>query len=365
MVINMADLMTGTYTYDMLEKKYGNFHIPLIRIKMNGTDLVSTMHLAIVEFRAMLSLDAAGMVVVKIGDCYDEKNHSFDQGVKNRFLLGSVMEVELGYLSSSTCVFKGFVAMISAEFTKLPMIVVTLMDVRRLMMLSGNRYVLHDVKNYSDAFNIIMGQYSKLCSPVVDATSDDLKKPVSQTQNDYMFVKNELIGKGRVDREFFVIGDKAYFRIPHKISQPAMNLRFGRELLALKNEEGYRDLKISVSGYDSEAQKTLWGEADVKSSRRQKKLISSTPVLTVADPAVDNQKMANAKAKAIAEKKEWNAMSGQAVTIGLPELVPGRFVKVSSLEADMADHKYYIRSVVHEIKGDRFHTIFEIGGWTQ
>lgn len=364
MVIDMADLMTGTYAYDMLEKKYGNFRVPLIRIKMNGTDLVSTLHLAIVEFRAMLSLDAAGMVVVKIGDCYDEEKHSFDPKIKNKFLTGSVMEVELGYLSSSTSIFKGFVAMVGAEFTKLPMIVVTLMDVRRLMMLSGNRYVLHDVKNYSDAFRMIMGGYSRLCSPVVDATGDDLQKPVSQTQNDYMFVRNELIGKGRADREFFVLGDKAYFRIPRKVSQPVMKMKFGRELLALKNEEGYRDLRIRVSGYDSAAQKTLWGTADVAGSRRQKKLISSTPVLTVADPAVDSQNMADAKAKVIAEKNEWNAMGGQAVTIGLPEIVPGRFAEVSSLEPDLADHKYYITSVVHEIRGERFRTVFEIGGWT-
>ncbi len=30
-----------------------------------------------------------------------------------------------------------------------------------------------------------MGNYSKLCSPVADATSDNLEKPLAQTTNDY------------------------------------------------------------------------------------------------------------------------------------------------------------------------------------
>lgn len=360
----MPDLMTETYTYNALAEKYGGFCVPLVKIKQNGTDLISTMKLSIVDIRVTLSLDAANMVVFKIGGIYDEEKHSFDGRVKSTFTLGSILEVELGYLSSSLNIFKGYVAMTGVEFCETPLLVITLMDVRRLMMVSGNRHMLHEVDNYSDAFKQVMEKYSKLCSLEIDATSDNLENPLSQVQNDYLFVTRELINNGKTDREFFVLGDKVYFRKPGKMKQPVMTLQYGRELLALKTDEEYQDLKIEVIGYDGKAQNVLQGSAAVAKNSSQKKIVAVTQTYTLADPFADTQKKADEKAEMIAGEKEWRARSGQGITIGLPELVPGRFVSVELLEKDYGDHKYYVRSVVHEIRNDRFQTIFEIGGWS-
>lgn len=356
-------MMTGTYTFRALASKYGNFCVPLVKIKRDGSDLVSELKLSIVNIRAALSIHAASMVLFKIGGLYDEASHSFDKKVKSYFTLGSIMEVEIGYLSYTCKIFKGFVAMLGAEFDQTPFLVVTLMDVRRLMMLSGSRYMLHEVVNYSDAFKTIMNKYSKLCSAEIDATDDSLEKPLSQTQNDYLFVTRELIKNGKADREFFVLGNKAYFRQPRKVKQPVMTLQYGRELLALKVDEEYQDLKVEVIGYDEQAQDAVRGSAAVKSNKNKKKLFSSTQIYTVADPSVNTKKKASAKAKMIAREKGQKARSGRGVTIGLPELVPGRFVKVEALEKDYGDHTYYIESVVHEINGEKFQTTFEIGGW--
>lgn len=359
----MPDLMTGTYTYEALAQKYGNFCVPLIKIKSNGVDLVTTLKISIAEIKATLSLDAASMVVFKINNIYSEKNHEFDSKVKSRFPLGSIMEVELGYQSSSLGIFKGFVAMLGAEFGKIPSLVVTLMDVRRLMMLCGNVHMLHDVKNYSDAFRAVMDKYSKLCSVEVDGTKDELTQPLSQTQNDYTFVTTELVKNGRAGREFFALGKKVYFRKPRKVGQPIMTLKFGRELLALKSNEEYQDLKIEVIGYKEEEQEVIEGNAEVGRNLRLKKLLAQTPSIVITDPCADTKKKAKEKAEWVAGENEWKRYSGQGMTIGLPELVPGRFVEVKALEKDYGDHKYYIKSVVHEIKGEDFKTIFEIGGW--
>lgn len=359
----MSDLMTGTYTFQTLASKYGNFCVPLIKIKMNGKDLVSNLKLSVVNIKVTLAMNAASMVLFKLGGLYDEESHSFDKEVKSYFTLGSIMEVELGYLSYTCNIFKGFVAMLGAEFDQTPLLVVTLMDVRRLMMLSGSQYMLHEVVNYSDAFKTIIQKYSKLCSPEIDATDDSLEEPLSQTQNDYLFVTRELIKNGKAEREFFVLGSKAYFREPRKVKQPVMTLQYGRELLALKIDEEYQDLEIEVIGYDGQAQEVVCGNAAVNGNKNQKKLFASTQVFTITDPAINTQKKASEKANIIAKEKEWKARSGRGVTIGLPELVPGRFVEVKSLEEDYGDHKYYMESVVHEISGESFRTTFEIGGW--
>ncbi len=358
----MADLMKAAYTFDALKNKYGDFHVPLIKIKANGSDLVAT--LSIVEMKAVLSLDDASMVVFKIGGLYDEESHSFDKKVKNKFKLGEIMEVELGYLSSSVNIFKGYVAKLGAEFGDNPVLVVTLMDVRRLMMVSGNTYELHEVVTYSDAVRKIIGKYSKLCRPEMDDTNDHLEQPLSQTQDDYSFVAGELVQGGKVNREFFVLADKAYFRKPRKSTTPVMTLKYGRELLKLEVHQEYQDIKVEVIGYDGKKQEVIVGNANVTADRKQKKIFSSTPTYTRVEPAVDTKKKADTQAEAIADAKKWSTGSGRGVTIGLPELVPGRFVSVEALEPDYGDHKYYIKKVVHEITEDKFYTNFEIGGWT-
>lgn len=359
----MPDLMQETYTYHALAKKYDNFCVPFIRIKQNGTDLFAAGKLSIVEMTVSLSLDAAGMVIFKIAGVYDERKHSFQNQVKNAFMLGNILEVELGYLHSSLSIFKGYVAMVGAEFCKTPLLVITLMDVRRLMMVSGNRHVLHEVINYSDAFIQVMEKYSKLCSLEVDATDDKLENPLSQVQNDYLFVSRELIKNGKTDREFFVLGNKAYFRKPGKMKQPIMTLQYGRELLAIKTDEEYQDLKIEVVGCDEKTQSVIRGSAEVAKNSKQKKIFAAPQTYTLADPFADTQKKADERAAIIARERVREARSGQGITIGLPELVPGRFVNVELLEEDYGNHKYYIRSVVHEIRDDNFQTVFEIGGW--
>jgi len=359
----MADLMTGTYTYDGLAKQYGDFSVPLIRIKVNGTELVSTMKLSILDLRMTLSLEAASMVVFRLGDIYDMASHSFDGDVKNKFALGSIVEVELGYQSSAQKIFKGFVAMLEAEYGKVPALAVTLMDARRLMMLSGRKQLLYDVKNYSDAVNKILGNYKKLCSAKIDATNDGLKKPVSQMQNDYLFITRDLIQSGKVDREFFILADKVYFRTPRKVTAPIMTIVYGRELYCLKVQAEFQDLKIEVSGYDPVKQKVLTGEKKIAKPPGQKNLLSETPVYTVSDPDADSQAKVKGRAEAIAAEKKWSACSAWGDTVGLPELVPGRYVEVKNLEKDLGNHKYYIKEVIHEINKDHFSTSFEAGGW--
>lgn len=359
----MADLMTGTYSFDTLKNKYGDFQIPLIKVLAKGCDLAADMKLSIVDMKVVLSLNHVGMAVLRIDGLYDAENHSFDKKVKQKFTLGEIMEIELGYLSASVNIFKGYVAMVGADFGDSQILVVTLMDVRRLMMVSGNTYAMHEVVNYSDVFRNIMGRYSKLCTPEIDDTDDHLEQPVSQTRNDYVFVTEDLIGAGKVNREFFVLADKVYFRKLRTSKQPVMTLEYGRELLTLRAWEEYQDIQAQVIGYDRNTQTVIEAKVPVSTDREQKKILSSTQSFIQVDPCADTQKKADIRAEATADKKRWQVCGGQGVTIGLPELVPGRFVRVESLEKDYGDHTYYITEVVHEITAEGFRTIFEIGGW--
>ncbi|NLV16016.1 MAG: hypothetical protein GXY50_02230 [Syntrophomonadaceae bacterium] len=359
----MSDLMTGSYTHKLLANKYGNFLVPTYKIKVNGTDVVTTMKLDVAEMVITLSLNAASSVVIKLANLYDEEANSFQSSVKNKFKLGTVVEIEIGYLSETTMVFKGYVAGLGVEFDEYPLLTIQMMDTRRLMMASGKKQLLHEVKNYSDAFKTVMNNYSKLCTPVVDPTNDNLEKPLAQTTNDYNFVSRELIEKGKAPREFLVLGDKAYFREFAKVSSPVMKVKYGRELLAFSMMSDYLDMKMVVSGYDPKEQKAVNATATAKSQSSLSSVISSIPEIYFIDPDADTPEKAKTRAAAIAEREINKAITGTGKLVGLPEVVPGRFLEIESLDS-MVNKKYYISEVVHTIDTESFTTSFEIGGWT-
>lgn len=358
----MADLMTDTYNYSTLANKYGNFLRPAVKIFINGTDILTSQKLLLEEISVVLSLTSASSVQFKIGNLYDIKNRSFKSGIRDKFKPGTIIEVALGYYSSTLKIFKGFIYMLGAQFGEKNLLVVTAMDVRKLMMISSKRHVLHNVKNYSDIFKTIMSSYSKLCTPKVSATNDKLEAPVSQMSNDYEFVMGELIKKGKSNREFLVVGDKAYFRERPKSAAAVMQLEFGRDLLELDMDYSYLDMEIQVIGYNNFEQKAYTGKAKAKSDEPQVSLVSPSPVWVYTDPDADNQEKAAKRAQYIADTRKEQAKSGRIITVGYPELVPGRFVEIVKLEK-MVNRKYYISEVRHTIGDNFFSTECEIGGW--
>lgn len=358
----MADLMTDTYTYEALANKYGNFYVPAMRLYVNGQDITETMGIAVVDAEISLSLSAASTAVLRISESYNRAKREFDKNIKNKFKLGTIVEVGVGYGSEIRKILKGFVAVLGAEFTDLPCFVVTIMDVRRLMMISGIHHVLHNVENYSDAVKTILENYSKLCTAEIDATNDKLKSPVSQNATDYDFITKELVANGRTGREFFVLLDKVYFRKPRKETRPVMTVELGRELSSFQTEASYVNVEIQISGYNQQEQKTITASALAKSGEPQTSLSSKTPVSCISDLDADTQEKANIRAQALAGVQLAEGQRGKGSSIGLPEIVPGRFIEVVKVE-EMVNKKFYVTSVTHRLGEDHFTTEFETGGW--
>lgn len=359
----MAGLMTDVYTYSSLANKYGNFRVPAVRLYINGSELNQELSQYIIDVEISLSLSAASVAVIRIDGRYDREKRSFDSKIAKKFKLGTIMEVGIGYGSEVKKVIKGFIAFLSTEFSGQECLVITVMDVRRLMMSSGVHHVLHDVKNYSDAVKKVLGTYSKLCKAEIDTTDDKLETPVSQNSTDYDFVAKELAASGRCGREFFVLADTAYFRKPRKEKRPVMQMEYGRELFFLQVESGYLDVKVEVSGYNQQEQKVITASETAKAKEAQNTLLSATPVSCISDAGADTQEKAKTRAEALADALLTSVQRGRGVSIGLPEIVPGRYLEVVKLE-EMVNKKYYITSVKHSLNQNSFQTEFEIGGWS-
>lgn len=358
----MSDLMSDICTYDSLVNKYSNFHVPAVRLYVDGSDVVQELKLSIHSVEIILSLSEASTAVIRLNDVYDQEMRSLDSKVKNKFKLGTVVEVGIGYSLEIQKVLKGYVAALGAEFGKNTWLVITVADVRRLMMTSGVHHVLHDVSNYSDAVQKILGEYSKLCTAEIEATDDKLDKPLSQQSTDYDFITKELIAAGCCDREFLVVGSKAYFRKPHGKAAAICSLELERGLQKFKVESAYTDLQVDVIGYNQQEQSVVTASATVKSTQTISSVMTSTPVHIIASPVMDTQDKAGVCAQSYADRRLGSGQKGRGICVGLPELVPGRYVEVVMRE-EMANKKFYIQKVRHKINKKGFYTEFETGGW--
>lgn len=352
--------MSGKYTYDQLAQKYKSFLVPAVKLKSQGKDLLSSLKLAVDNVSLSLSLDHASSCRFSVVNAYDLKARTFDSKIKSQLMLGTVLDVEIGYGSATTAVFKGYVSEVAYEFRDMPTLEITVLDVRRLMMEGQARMMVHSVQNYSQAFSDVMQRYQKICTSLVIDKTDDKLKCVTQTTSDYDFVAKELTWKA--DREFFVLAGKAYFRIPQKVETPIMSLEWGQGILSFSRNSLYHDAAVKVIGFDEENKKVLTAEAQSKGDDPQKSVIPQPQPTVYTEPDAVETEQVKKRAETEGKKRKRRAQGGRGVCIGLPEIVPGRFIELKKLDKDL-DGKYYIKNVEHSLGVDGFSTSFSVGGW--
>ena len=175
-------------------------------------------------------------------------------------------------------------------------------------------------------------------------------------------MKNELIAKGKSDREFFVLMDKAYFRTPAKNKTPIMTVELGKELLKFSMMADYLDTEINVIGFDPVRCESVSAKVKAKTPEKYSPVITPTPAQFFIDADADSEAKAKTRAQAIANTEQRKCCFAQGELVGLPEIVPGRYLQVNKLD-EMADKKYYISEVCHRFSESSFSTVFESKGW--
>ena len=353
-------LMDGSTTYAKLVSQYGQFRVPACKLLIEGRELPGKV--GVEQVSATLSLDGASAVSFTVAGAYDRKSSGFFQDVKSMLKLGARVTLKLGYGSALTEVFRGYINGVGVEFSDTPVLTITAMDVRRLMMEGTSREEVHVVTTYSAAFQEVMRRYNALCPNLeVDATDKNEITQIVQRTSDYEFITENLAKKA--NREFFVLGDKAYFREWGKVKKPILTLMWGEGVLSFSRNSLYQNIKITVIGFDPDNKETVKAQVAETSDEAQK-AVGAQHETVIPDP--DAQEVAKAKKRAEkeAQERKRRAQTGSVGCVGLPELVPGRFVTLKGLDSDL-DRDYYIREVRHELNSDGFFTTLEIGGWEE
>ena len=99
-----------------------------------------------------------------------------------------------------------------------------------------------------------------------------------------------------------------------------------------------------------------------KTPEKYSPVITPTPAQFFIDADADSEAKAKTRAQAIANAEERKSCFAEGELVGLPEIVPGRYLQIKDLD-EMADKKYYISEVTHRFTESSFSTVFESKGW--
>ncbi len=342
-----------------LAAKYNDFLVPAIKVKAGGFDLIGASQYGVESVELTLSQSAASAAVIKLTNVYDLENRKFISDISD-FILGEMVEVEMGYGSSLTSLFYGYVDEINYELSENPSVRVTAVDVRRMMMGSKKSNISHQVKSYSDAFNEVVKKYQPAYKTKdVDATDQLETDCIIQNGSDYDFIMEELCRKG--NRDFFVHAGKLYFK---KITEElffTVEMEWAKDFISFQRKASFQDAVIRVMGQDTDKKEEVEAEVTVKSDDDQKSLVQNET--TQMDAAVEDTGDAKQVAEHKADEMKKQARQATGVCIGVPEIQPGGRVKITNADSRLLDGTYDIIEVKHSFTGDGYKTTFEVGGW--
>lgn len=384
-----------------LFEKYEGFTFPLARVYLGGKDPTKDKKVAVTVSDISVELTSdfkASIATFTLFGGFDTVTGAYDmENLKKYAMLGQDVRILMGYSTSITEVFRGYVAMVNFQFypgdDDTAGIRITAMDVKGIMMVNNSSRRLK-ANYYSDAVKEILEQapYENLKNReiITDvAVTDTPDKPQGGTaaggagalggagaaggtqpdnrievvaESDYEFVIKVC---KKFNYEFFSIGGNIAFRKAKANTQELMEIfpsvaiksyDIGYDITGVAGSVKVRNIDV---GKASKIEVTKKNNGTFSLGNKAKPLISKqTYVYT--DSAVETQSDADLRASYIMEEMSYRLGSLNMTLYGMPELVPGRFVRLKAF-GDGASNTFYITDVIHEYNESNGFTTTIIG----
>lgn len=363
------DLMSNTTDFDSLKDKYENFIKPVVNLsvlsKQNRDKFVITG--LNIELSSGFGSNIATVNIYKV---FDDKTKKFkDSEFDKVFQIGKQINIEIGYSRTTECVFSGYISGITYSFSErdIPCLILECLDVRAAMMANNNNaQVLQD--NYSDCISDIVGK-SQYKNFYKEAQIDkNIKSPQGEDklliemadESDYEFLVR--LAK-KLGYEFFVSQETIYFRKKRIKKEPIMTISHKDIIKSLEANLNIAGMvsAVEVRSLDNRTgniiKATSKSDAIYSNSSSASKIIRNS-VKVILDPTIMSDSEAKERADAELDELSWKFGSFLIKTIGLPEIIPGRFIKIKDMSENI-NKKIYITKVIHDINSQGFKTSFE------
>lgn len=380
----MADFVFGD-----LKSAYEDFRDPKVKLYINGKELDADAGLAVTEVDVELTGGyEASLATVTLSGSYNRDSRSFDiKKTKQYMLLGSTIVIYLGYGVLVREVFRGFVARVhflipDNTSEDLPSIELTCMDAKGLLMANRHSKRLK-AKYFSDAVKEILTANSFISKR--DATgksfvnlnisstpdkpegggaqgqqAEDDRRVEMVEESDYDFI---VKAAKRYNFEFFMVGDTLYFIEAKKNKTELIELSprcglkeidVGYDMTGLVRSVTVRNIDMSQGKYIGNKKKST---TKISLGNMAKPLVEKQSLVYI-DPTTDSKEEAGYRAGYLQEMADYRLGSVRAEFVGMPELIPGRFIRLKEFGKPV-DNKFYLTSVRHLMSSNAYITRLE------
>lgn len=357
----MKELMnSNTFSYSQLKAKYGGFRNPCCAVKAGGTD-IRTLGLFVSQMEIRQTIkDKAGTCTFVISNGYDHVAGGFKDEIADNFPLGQTVEAGMGY-TTPVYMFKGFVTDVSFTFESggSPGVRISCTDIRSLMM-QGKLNAKPIIASFPLMMLMILATYTSILKMKI-AYYDiwNILEDFRQNTNDFNYLYDYGVKRGY---EFFVLGDYFYFRKKWENTAPLMHLKWGESIMSFNRATSYSSNKLvgalngllSIFPFFSENMLTPQGYP----SKTATPMIPQIKVDT--SDAKNPADLVNIMITGLHNLND-NMSPGTVKCVGIPEIIPGRYIKLTGLDRKFFDGMYYIEEVTHSLSASGYVTSMVIG----
>ncbi len=352
--------------FSALEKKYRNFYAPAFEVKVEGENLLQK-GVEVVSVSVDNTLDGADTFTFTVNNAYNAILREL-MWIDQLLVPGKKTEIKMGYTDKLESMLVGLITSFRTSFPAggQPTIEVSGYDLSHYMMKGKHSPPWPpDIKD-SEIAQRIASKYG--LGSVIEDTK--VKHPtVKQNQeSDFEFLRR-LAKKNYF--EFFVFGKTLYFRAPANDESPVLTLEWGKNLVSFSPELNFTEQisGVEVRGWDAKAKKEIIGKAKSgdeqgrDSGRRSGSDLAQgvykEKVVEYVRFPVYSQDEADNLAKAILNKYAEGLVKGSGETIGIPEFLAGKNIKLEGLGKKFSK-TYYVERTNHSISGSGYKTTFNV-----
>ena len=363
------ELDTSTYTFDKLDSLYDHFYAPAFQIKIAGQDIVKDLGAAVTTVTAKTSVQMeAGSFSFNVSNAYDWIKRDFQW--MDTFAVGKEVLIRMGYVDKLKTVFTGVITSLSFDYPAEgnPTFVVSGMDDSYMLMKGKNADAANIWlnKSHSDAVKEIAKLYG-LNTKNVEST--DVEDRFGRDGRDDFRLLADWAAEH--DYECFVLGKMLYFREPpYSKTKPITTLTWGQNLRSFSTsiDISSQITKFIVRGFDKDHKPI---EA---TSKEIKPIGSNSSVGADITKTLGGGKVhyeftniskpdkLQKRADALAREHAMKLITGNGESIGIPDLIAGRFIALNHVGERFNNQPLYMISVSHSINSSGYLTTFEVRG---
>lgn len=358
----------GSYTFQALSSKYEDFRGPAFTIKVDGTALNSA-EMPIASLEVELCADgSAGGCHFSVESLYDFAQSKWINNLAKTIQVGAKLEILGGYVKQEL-LFYGYIDEYSMEYSGSapPRLAVTGIDGFGFLM-SCQEPIYGGKKKPQKVVEDILAKavsagYAK--SKTVGSLTGFDVPVIKENLDDFKYLR--LLAQRYCMSLFSVAGELIFDNVVSN-SSPLISLTVGMGLLSFKRRLFLQGQvgEVEIWGRD-ENQKFIKGAAksvSIGGSGKSAVEIATKfkqTALREYNEYVRTEKECVELAQARLDSLALNFVSGEGTCVGIPELIPGRYISIKGLDGD-TEGTYFLCKVRHRFTGDGYYTEFDVKG---